>query len=143
MADLVRNPAFAPSEIERVRTQLVTGVEQARSDPNAIAQRAFMREVFGASHPYGTTALGDDTALKAFSRADLVAFQQHWLRPDKAELFVVSDRPLSEVQAALTRAFGDWRAPAVPPGRRVSARSPPPRRSRVSSSSTARIRRSR
>ncbi|MES2119787.1 MAG: pitrilysin family protein [Pseudomonadota bacterium] len=119
MADLVRNPAFAPAEVERVRTQLVTAVQQARTNPNAMAQRAFMAQVFGASHPYGTTALGDEAAIKRFTRDDLVAFQQQWLRPDKAEFFVVSDRPLAEVQALLTQAFGDWRAPAVAPGRKA------------------------
>jgi predicted Zn-dependent peptidase len=113
MADIVRNPAFNPAEVERVRSQLVTAVQQARTNPNAMAQRAFMAQLFGASHPYGTTALGDEAAIKRFSRDDLVAFQQRWLRPDKAEFFVVSDRPLSEVQALLTQAFGDWRGASV------------------------------
>jgi predicted Zn-dependent peptidase len=119
MADIVRNPAFNPSEVERVRSQLVTAVQQARTNPNAMAQRAFMAQVFGASHPYGTTALGDEAAIKRFSRNDLVAFQQRWLRPDKAEFFVVSDRPLSEVQALLTQAFGDWRAAPVAAGQKA------------------------
>ena len=119
MADIVRNPAFNPAEVERVRTQLVTAVQQARTNPNAMAQRAFMAQMFGASHPYGTTALGDEAAIKRFSRDDLVAFQQRWLRPDKAEFFVVSDRPLSEVQALLTQAFGDWRAAPVAAGQKA------------------------
>jgi predicted Zn-dependent peptidase len=119
MADIVRNPAFNPSEVERVRSQLVTAVQQARTNPNAMAQRAFMAQVFGASHPYGTTALGDEAAIKRFSRDDLVAFQQRWLRPDKAEFFVVSDRPLSEVQTLLTQAFGDWRAAPVAAGQKA------------------------
>jgi predicted Zn-dependent peptidase len=131
MADIVRNPAFNPAEVERVRSQLVTAVQQARTNPNAMAQRAFMAQVFGASHPYGTTALGDEAAIKRFSRNDLVAFQQRWLRPDKAEFFVVSDRPLSEVQALLTQAFGDWRAAPVAAGQKafgaVAARAAAPR----------------
>ncbi|MEO7278013.1 MAG: pitrilysin family protein [Sphingomicrobium sp.] len=119
MADMVRNPAFNPAEVERVRSELVTAVGQARTNPNGIAQRAFMKQVFGPASPYGSTPLGDEAAIKSFTRGDLVAFQQAWLRPDKAELFVVSDRPLAEVQAALTQAFGDWRAPAVPAGQKV------------------------
>jgi len=116
MADVVRNPAFAPAEVERVRAQLATSVQQANSDPNSMAQREYMRQIFGPTHPYGTTALGDEAAIKSFSRDDLVAFQQAWLRPDTAELFVVSDRPLAEVQALLEQAFGTWQAPATPAG---------------------------
>jgi predicted Zn-dependent peptidase len=118
MADLVRNPAFAPAEVERVRSQLVTQVQQAKTTPGTMGQREFMRRIFGASHPYGTTALGDEEALKSMSRENLLQFQQQWLRPDRAELFVVSDRPLAEVQAELERVFGSWQAPAVQAGRK-------------------------
>jgi predicted Zn-dependent peptidase len=118
MADVVRNPAFAPAEIERVRSQLITQVQQARTTPGSMGQREYMRRIFGASHPYGTTALGDEDALKGLSRESLVGFQQQWLRPDTAELFVVSDRPLAEVQVELERAFGSWQAPGVAAGRK-------------------------
>jgi predicted Zn-dependent peptidase len=131
MSDLVRNPAFDPVEVERVRGQLVTAVQQAKSNPNSMGQREYMRQMFGAAHPYGTTALGDEEAIKAFSRDDLVGFQQRWLRPDKAELFVVSDRPLSEIQPLLEQAIGNWQAPAVAAGTKafgaVPARAAAPR----------------
>ncbi|MGJ3628055.1 M16 family metallopeptidase [Sphingomonas sp. MMS24-JH45] len=47
--------------------------------------------------------------MQALTRADLVAFQQAWLRPDKAKLFVVSDRPLAEVKTLMEQRLGDWR----------------------------------
>ncbi len=119
MADVVRNPAFNPADVDRVRSQLVNAVQQAKTTPGSMAQREFMRQLFGATHPYGTTAIGDEDAIKGFTRADLVAFQQHWLRPDTAQFFVVSDRPLAEVQADIERAFGSWRAPAVSAGRKT------------------------
>jgi zinc protease len=43
------------------------------------------------------------------TRDELVAFHQAWIRPDKAKVFVVSDLPLAEVQAALEARFGSWR----------------------------------
>jgi predicted Zn-dependent peptidase len=67
--------------------------------------------LYGANSPYARTAgSGDARAVAGLTRADLIAFQQAWLRPDKAKLFVVSDRPLAEVQAALEPVFGDWKA---------------------------------
>ena len=118
MADIVRNPAFNPPDVERVRGQLVTAVEEAKTDPDSMAVRTYMRTIFGPNHPYGTTALGDEAAIKAISRDDLVGFENRWLRPDKAQLFVVSSLPLEEVQAQLEQAFGNWRAPAVPAGQK-------------------------
>jgi zinc protease len=119
MADVVRNPAFNPADVERVRSQLVNAVQEAKTTPGSMGQREIMRQIFGTGHPYGTTAIGDEEAIKAFSRGDLVAFQQAWLRPDEAELFVVSDRPLAEVQALLEQAFGNWQPPAVAAGRKA------------------------
>ena len=131
MADIVRNPAFNSPDVERVRTQLVTAVQQAKTTPSSMAQREFMRDIFGAEHPYGTTAIGDEEAIKRFSRDDLVAFKERWLRPDDAELFVVSNLPLAEVQSQMEAAFGNWQAPAVPLGQKqfgaVPARPTSPR----------------
>jgi predicted Zn-dependent peptidase len=124
MADIVRNPAFRPDDVERVRSQLVTAVEEAKSDPNSMALRQYMRTIFGPAHPYGTTALGDEEAIKAFTRDDLIGFEKSWLRPDNAQLFVVSNLPLEEVQAQLEKAFGNWAAPAVPLGQKKFAALP-------------------
>jgi predicted Zn-dependent peptidase len=119
MADIVRTPAFRADDIERVRGQLVTAVEEARTDPNSMAARAYMRTIFGPNHPYGTTALGDEAAIKSIGRDDLVAFEDRWLRPDKAKIFVVSNLPLATVQAELEKAFGNWQAPSVPAGEKT------------------------
>ena len=37
-------------------------------------------------------------AVASLTPADLRRFEQAWLRPDKAKIFVVSDRPLAEVR---------------------------------------------
>jgi zinc protease len=116
MADIVRNPAFAPAEVERVRTQTLTGIAQQLKDPNSMASRALPYLLYGETHPYASTGVGDAQSVGKFTREDLVAFHQTWLRPDDMEIFVVSDRPLSEIQAELDRHFGQWQAPASPKG---------------------------
>ncbi|MGI8612287.1 MAG: M16 family metallopeptidase, partial [Sphingomicrobium sp.] len=116
LADIVRNPAFADSELNRVRTQTLTGIAQQLKDPNGMASRALPALLYGPTHPYATTAAGDPAAVTRFARADLIAFQQGWLRPDNLEIFVVSDRPLAEIQAELDQRFGQWAAPDAPRG---------------------------
>ncbi|HUE80031.1 MAG TPA: pitrilysin family protein [Sphingomicrobium sp.] len=118
LSDIVRNPAFAPSELERVRTQVLTAIQQQLKDPNAMASRAIPALLYGPTHPYATTAIGDPAAVTGFSRDNLLDFQQRWLRPDNVEIFVVSDRPLAEIQAELERRFGEWQPSAVPLGQK-------------------------
>ncbi len=116
LADMVQRPDFAPAEVERVRTQLLTGIAQAQKDPQGIAARALPALLYGETHPYGTTALGSPDAVKFFTRGHLESFRQHWLRPDNLEIFVVSNLPLEEVQQQLERSFGTWTPTSAPKG---------------------------
>jgi zinc protease len=116
LAKIVQQPTFAPAEIERVRTQTLTAIAQAQKDPNSIGARVLPALLFGENHPYATTAIGYPEAVKSFTRDDLVGFQQHWLRPDNLEIFVVSSLPLAELQPMLDARFGSWAAPSVPKG---------------------------
>lgn len=116
MADIVRYPAFNQAEVDRVRTQTLTAIAEQRKSPNGIASRALPVILYGASHPYGATQAGDPEAVQRFTRDDLAAFHQRWLRPDNMKIFVVSDRPLAEVQAALEQRFGQWAPPPVERG---------------------------
>ena len=131
LADVVKNPAFAESEVNRVRTQVVTAIAQQKQDPNGIASRALPALLYGPNHPYGTTALGDDAAVARLTRDDLVSFQQSWLRPDNLDIFVVSDRSLAELTPLLEARFGNWVAPAAPKGAKAFSRPPAPTGQRI------------
>jgi predicted Zn-dependent peptidase len=124
LADIIHNPAFADAELNRVRTQTLTAIAQQLKDPNGMASRALPALLYGPTHPYATTAAGDPAAVTRFTRADLIGFQQRWLRPDNLEIFVVSDRPLAEIQAELDRRFGQWTPPAAERGSKQFAAAP-------------------
>ena len=110
-ADIVRRPAFDPAEIERVRGQQLARIQAELNEPQAIAMRSLAPLLYGAAHPYGVpfSGTGDPAVVKRVGRADMVAFQQRWLRPDNAQIFVVSDAPLDQVLAALDASLGDWK----------------------------------
>jgi len=116
LADIVQRPTFDPTDVDRVRTQVLTAISQAEKDPQGIAARTLPTLLYGAAHPYGTTNLGDPDAVQRFSRPYLESFRQHWLRPDNLEIFVVSDLPLAQVQQQLEQKFGSWAAPSAPRG---------------------------
>jgi len=126
MGDTIRDAAFRPDDIDRIRTQTLTSIAQMQKDPTRVAQRVLPTVLYGASHPYGGPSGGDPAAIAKFARADLVGWEQSWLRPDNVKIFIVSDRPLAEVQPLLEAQFGQWSAPAVAKGiKHFSA--PPPR----------------
>lgn len=123
-ADVARRPAFAPEEVARVKQQELASIAQELTNPNGLAARVYPRLVYGAAPYAKSQGHGDPAAVAALTPEDLRAFQQAWLRPDKAKVFVTSDRPLAEVRAALDKAFGDWRPTGVGHSKSVAAATP-------------------
>ncbi len=114
MRQIVREPAFNPADLERVRTQTLTGIRQAMKSPQGIAQRTLTPELFGADSAYG--GVSTIASVSSITRDDLTAFKDGWIRPDNGELFVISDKPLADIVAELNTVFGDWTAPKAPKG---------------------------
>jgi predicted Zn-dependent peptidase len=132
-ADIVRNPAFEASEVERLRAQQLAQVAQELTQPAGLAGRTLPLVLYGASHPYGRPAsgTGDPDALRRISRDDLVNFHQSWIRPDNAAIFAVGDLPLAELVPQLEARFGNWTAPAAAKGVKDFAAAPPAPRARI------------
>jgi len=132
-SDVVRNPAFAPAEVERMRAQRLAALANEKTQPAAIAMRAMPPLIYGDTNPYGRPGSGTGTpeVVTALTRDDLAAEHAAWIRPDKARLFVVSDLPLSELTPKLETAFGDWAPPATPAGTKDFSATPAPTQARV------------
>ena len=114
LADVVRNPAFASAELERLRATRLSRIAAERTQPAALASRALPELMYGADSPYGRpfSGNGDETSVKAITEADIRTDYARWIRPDNGKIFVVSDRPLSEITPVLDAAFGQWVPPA-------------------------------
>jgi predicted Zn-dependent peptidase len=118
LADIIRNPAFQPSEIERIRQQQLAQIASELTQPGGLAARALPVVLYGAQHPYGKpgTGTGDPEAVASITRSDLVGFHQSWIRPDNATIFAIGDQPLAQLVPQLETRFGTWQAPAAPKG---------------------------
>jgi zinc protease len=127
VADLARNPAFAPEELERQRQQILSGLKVGYEDPDYIAGMVFDRLVYGF-HPYGRPDSGTPQSINSITRNDLVAFHKAWFGANNAILAIVGDVSHEEAFAGAERAFGKWG-----PSESVAAKpvEPPPPTRRV------------
>jgi len=127
LADVVRNPAFAESEIEKLRSRWIAGIAQEKANPVQLALRLLPPEIYGAGHAYAVPFTGSGTveSITSLNRDDLTAFQADWLRPDNATIFVVGDATMAEMKPLLEAAFGDWRASGAKPAKNVATVSRP------------------
>ena len=127
-ADVVQRPDFPSAEIERVRGQQLTGLQQEASVPLGIARRILSPALYGPDHPYGAppSGLGTADTVKAITRNELVSWHKRWVRPDRGTLFVVGDISAAELKPQLETAFGKWRADAATPAGTVKDAAPAP-----------------
>ena len=53
LADVIRNPAFDPREVERIRQQQLATIAAELTQPQGLAARALPGVLYGPRHPYG------------------------------------------------------------------------------------------
>ena len=115
MADVALRPAFADTEVERLRKERLTSLLQTRDNVSSIASAAFARLVFGGRHRYGTPGMGNETTNTEMSSKDLRAFHTTHYQPQNAYLLVVGDVTPDTIMPKLERAFGTWKNGAPVP----------------------------
>jgi zinc protease len=113
LADIARNPAFAPEEIARQKDQILSSLRVNAADPGYIADVVFDRLVYGF-HPYGLPGSGTEESLASLTREDLQAFHRQYFVPNNMILAIVGDVTSDEAFAAAQRVFGGWARAALP-----------------------------
>ena len=110
MAQVALTPDFPQNDLERLRTERLTSLLQARDDASALVGLAFPRLLYGPEHRYGTGAAGTETTLKALGVAELRAYHRAHYRPDNAVLIVVGDITTAALRPLVEQRFGSWKA---------------------------------
>lgn len=112
LSDIILNPAFKESEIDRRKNMLKNSIVQQNEEPGVVASKAFLKEVFG-SHPYGWPVIGTITSLDAITRDDIVNFHASTYVPNNAIVTVVGDIDHKTVRRLLDNSFSGWKQKAV------------------------------
>jgi zinc protease len=94
--EILSEPTFPDTEVERERADQLRDLETLKENRFQFAFQHFLQTFYGA-HPYNHLSLGLRDNLASVTRADLVAFHNLLLRPDRAVYVVVGDIAVDEV----------------------------------------------
>ena len=113
-AEALREPAFSPAEFEKLKRERVAAIDEQRTDPENVAERALERW----NNPY---VKGDvryvptfDEELAETNAATLPqvkAFYTRFVGGAHAELAIVGDFDPAAVRALASELFGAWASP--------------------------------
>ncbi len=123
LGEALLTPAFRADDVERVRGIRLTGLQQKKATPQALAADEAARLVYGERHPRGRPSGGTPESIQAITVADLKAFHAAFYDPRTAIVSVAGDVGAAEVKALLDRKLAGWRSrrgaepkrPAYPP----------------------------
>src|SRR5580693_10562782 len=92
--DLLRmsltSPHFDSTDVERIRSQVISNLRSESSNPGALASRKFLEIAFG-NHPYGRPADGTLESVPGIDVADLKDYVRRVLAKDTLKIAVVGD----------------------------------------------------
>ena len=121
-ADELLHPAFPTEQLERLRGQTLSGLEEAKQDTGgtggagAQAEIAFAQAIFPKGHPYWEASLDDQaTAIKSITQDDLKSFYGSYYRPDTSVIVIVGDVKTADAIAKVKAALGGWEKPSTAP----------------------------
>jgi zinc protease len=129
--DLLRmaltSPHFDPADIERIRSQITSGLRRDTTNPASLAARKFMEVSFG-DHPYSRQANGTLESVAKIEVADLKDYVRRVLAKDTLKIAVVGDVDPATLGRLLDSTFGGLPAKAsLAPVPDVEAAKPPQR----------------
>lgn len=107
--ELVQHATFADDAIEKVRTQIISEIDDFWDEPNRFIQQIAREHVY-QNHPYSTPFLGTKESVHTITRDDLVHYYQQLITPNNARLAVVGAFDENRLQALLNDTFAGWQS---------------------------------
>ena len=108
MHEVITDPTFDQTEIERKKLRWLAAIDQSLSTPNGMVSNLIPEILYGENHPYAKPMSGNGTreSIQWMSREDLMSYKERFIAPSNASLIVVGDTTLDEVVPMLESQFG-------------------------------------
>lgn len=118
LALVLTQPTFPAADFERERRRMLIALRAEQESPEAIAQKAFFKAIYG-DHPYASPTLGSEETVKALGRDDVVNFYKGYYVARNAVVAIVGAIDRKGAEQIAERIVGNLpegsAAPLAPP----------------------------
>ena len=108
LADVLRYPTFPRDEVEKLRGEILTDLEERAHDTRRMASLAFYELAYPQEHPYARSLVGYAETVGSLGRDDLAEFYAGGYGPQGMVVVVVGAVKAAAALAQVEAAFGDW-----------------------------------
>ncbi|NOQ22028.1 MAG: hypothetical protein GQ565_05175 [Candidatus Aegiribacteria sp.] len=112
ISDMLIRPAFRQTDIDAVRTDAVSSLEEWVKSPVGAAMNSFSRQ---STYPPERAAVPTRESLEAVSRKDVIDFHSRCCRPSGTVIVAVGSFQEDRLLKVIKRRFSNWKDPECPP----------------------------
>ena len=111
-ADVLFNPSFPQSELDKLKKQTISGLAAAKDDPNSIVGVVRNAAMYGKDHPYGENET--EKTVENIQVEDIKNYYTTYFKPNIAYLAIVGDITADEATELVNKYFAEWQQGDVP-----------------------------
>ena len=112
MTDVLFNPAFSQSELDKLKKQSLTRLATAKDDLYEISSRLSNVLFYGKNHPNGE--FQTEQTIKNITLEDVKGYYATYFKPNIAYLVIEGDMDKAEAERVVNQYFGTWEKGVVP-----------------------------
>ncbi len=110
MSQMLLEPNFPGVEIEKLRGQIVTGLEEAKHNTQQVVMEKAYEIIYPHGHPYRHKVAGDIKSIQSVKRKDLMEFYKTHYGPQVTTIVLSGDVDLKQAEELVEKFFGSWKA---------------------------------
>lgn len=114
-ADVLMNPTFPLSEVEKLRSQIITDLREDDQDTSYVSYREFRKLCYPPAHPYHRLTDGTIESVERMRTSALKQYHATHYRPDTTAVVIVGDIDPADATDRVNRTLGRWQAKGLPP----------------------------
>jgi predicted Zn-dependent peptidase/outer membrane lipoprotein-sorting protein len=107
MADVLLNPTFPAEELEKVKTQTLSGLASAKNEPSAISSNVANVLTYGKAHPYGE--IMTEESVGSITPEGIKDYYYNNFNPNAGYLVIVGDIDAVAAKAKMQKYFDEWK----------------------------------
>lgn len=107
-ADVIMNPTFSETEVERMRQLALASIRQRDDDPGSVAMKLLRSTLYNTS-PYRLDSLGTEESVRRLTPDDLRRFHAKYCVPANMILAIFGDIDPVAVKASVEKAFAKFK----------------------------------
>lgn len=114
MSDMLKNPAFDATELEKLKTQDLAGLEESKSEPQSVVSRqiSLLNNRYKKGHPLYSMTLDEEiAAIKAIDVAELKTYHKDFYGVNKStSLVAIGNMDEEAVKTYFDKTYVDFKS---------------------------------